>query len=129
MSKKKRKEVTLTVLTESGEDQAETESPLVKRSKKSKKSELTTQTTSVSSQKDTVVTKGTKQTLDTFSQQNVSIEKSIHPNAPCTESAQPAPEEIQVYGRRNKDDTHSKGTSFEAPSSTQGELPTLTSEH
>ncbi|KAL8088154.1 hypothetical protein AgCh_038070 [Apium graveolens] len=96
VSKKKRKGVTLTVITESGEDQHETESPLVKRSKKSKKTELTTQVTSVSSQQGAFVKIGTKQTLDTSSQQGVSIEKSIHPNAPCTESAQPAPEAIQV---------------------------------
>ena len=56
----------------------------------------------------------------------MSIEKSIHPNAPCKESAQPAHEAIQVYGSRNKDGTHSEGTSFEAPSSIHGELPTLT---
>ena len=33
-----------------------------------------------------------------------------------------------MYGRRNKDGTHSEGTSFEAPSFIQGELPTLTTE-
>ncbi|KAL8093142.1 hypothetical protein AgCh_035143 [Apium graveolens] len=92
VSKKKRNGVTLTVITKSGEDQHETESPLVNQ------------------------------------RRGVSIKKSIHPNAPCTESAQPAPEAIQVYGRRNKYGTHSEGTSFEAPSSIQGELPTLTSE-
>ncbi|KAL8135765.1 hypothetical protein AgCh_010402 [Apium graveolens] len=104
VSKKKRKGVTLAIIAESGEDQAGAESPLVKRSKRSKKTELTTQATSVSSQHDAVV------------------------KAPSSESAQPAPKAIQVYGRRNTDGTHYEVTSFEAPSSIQGELPTLTPE-
>ncbi|KAL8116495.1 hypothetical protein AgCh_022855 [Apium graveolens] len=57
----------------------------------------------------------------------VSIEKSTLPCAPCKESA-PALGHIQVYERRNKDDTHTDSTSLEAPSSIQGELPTLSSE-
>ncbi|KAL8091618.1 hypothetical protein AgCh_034031 [Apium graveolens] len=125
VSKKKRKEPTLVVVNESETLQTEPESPLVKKPKKSKLLELTTLDTSVSSQKGTVEQMGSKQLLDTSSQQGVSIEKSIHPNASCTESAQPAP---RVYGRRNKDGTHSEGTSLEAPSSIQEELPTLTTE-
>ena len=58
----------------------------------------------------------------------MSIKKSIHPDAPYIESAQPTSEEIQVYGRRNNDGKHCESTSIEAPSSIQGELPTLNSE-
>ncbi|KAL8155323.1 hypothetical protein AgCh_000632 [Apium graveolens] len=67
-----------------------------------KQSELTTEATSASSQKDVVVKHGQKQTLGESSQQGVSIEKSIHPNAPCIESA-PSFEHIKVYERRHKD--------------------------
>ncbi|KAL8091166.1 hypothetical protein AgCh_040320 [Apium graveolens] len=127
VSKKKRKQTPLAVINESGEVQTEHESPLVKKTKKEKQTELTTQATSTPSQQDTVVNQEIKQTIEASSQQGVSIEQSIHPNAPCKEFA-PTHEKIQVYERRNKDGTHKESTSFETPSSTQGELPTLNSE-
>ncbi|KAL8100589.1 hypothetical protein AgCh_032737 [Apium graveolens] len=102
VSKEKRNEAILTVKTESGEEIAQKESPLVKRSKRSKQPELTT---SESSQQDAIV-KTTR-----------------------SESAHPAREAIQVYGRSNKEGTHCEDTSLEAPSFIQGELATLTTEH
>ena len=92
VSKKKRKGINLAVLNESGEEKAERVPPLIKRSKRSKQTELTTLATSTSSQQDAVV----KRT--------------------SSESAQPAREVIQVYGRRNKEGTHCEDTSLEAPS-------------
>ncbi|KAL1824142.1 hypothetical protein ACET3Z_010920 [Daucus carota] len=101
VSKKKRKEAPLSVINESESGEIEPESPLVKKSKRDRKIELTTQDSSMSSQKDMVE------------------------NVPKTQFTNPAP---RVYGRRNKDGTHNEDTSIEAPSSTQGELPTLTLE-
>ena len=69
--------------------------------------------------------KGTKQIFETSTQHGVSIEKSILPNASCKESAQPTLDQIQVYGRRNKDGTHSESTYIEAPSSIQHLNPYL----
>ncbi|KAL8120267.1 hypothetical protein AgCh_017429 [Apium graveolens] len=104
VSKKKRKGINLAVKTESGEERAQRETPLVKRSKRSKQTELTTLPSSTSSQQDPVV-KTTR-----------------------SESAQPAQEAIQVYGMRNKEGRHREDTLLEISSSIQGELPTLTTE-
>ena len=60
VSKKKRKYAPFTMINDSGEDQTEPESTLVKKPKKAKQTELTTQATSASSQKDVVQKEGIK---------------------------------------------------------------------
>ena len=67
-----------------GEDTESTLSSLVPRKKKQKSK---TGSQSAPSQKDANIIKGENLILEAFCQPNVSIEKSILPNAPCTESA------------------------------------------
>ncbi|KAL8131777.1 hypothetical protein AgCh_007632 [Apium graveolens] len=77
VSKKKRKEITLTIMNESGEEQTPTESPLVRKLKKAKKTELTTQTTFVSSQKDAVVQMALESNSQVFSQSSDLVQEIL----------------------------------------------------
>ena len=82
----------------------EPESTLASLVPRKKKQKIVTGSQSAPSQKDADVITGAHLLLEAFSQQNVSIEQSILPNAICTESA--PLQEHSLEGERSPMEAH-----------------------
>ena len=87
--KRKNKEPLVTIIKNVDDETVgeDTESTLASLMPRKKKQKSKTGIQSAPSQKDADIIKGANLILEAFSQQNVYIEKSIIPNAPCTEFA------------------------------------------
>ena len=122
--KKKNKEPLVTIL-ESVDDETtgeDTESTLASLQPRKKKQKTKTGSLSSLSQHGDEIIQGANLLLEAFSQQNVSIEKSIIPNAPCKESAPLQGHSLEGERSHLEEQTLSgEHIVIETPLSTQGE--------
>ena len=125
VSKKKRKQATLKIVSDMTETSEDTDTLGLRLKKKKIGSGLTTQGHSVSSQQGTAADMGHKQVLGASSQQGASIEIGKSPIAPGNA---PSQDSLPGEERRNKDGTSTKGIYVEPPPSTQGEVPKISPE-
>ena len=104
----------------------ETKSTLSRLLPRKKKQKTKIGNLSSLSQQGGEIIKGANLLLEAFSQQNVSIEKNLLPNAPCKESAPLQGHSLE--GERRQLEAHTMSgehISFETPLSSQGELPKI----